>query len=67
MAPSSPAINAPGTAMDSRAPIDMSDYKAARAACDRQPVTSKDQCRTDLNALQRSRAEVRKAVGHRLG
>jgi len=49
MAPSTPAINAPGRAMDSSPPTDMSGYKAARAACDKQPVTSKDQCRTELN------------------
>ena len=50
MAPSNPAINAPGTAMDSSLPTDMSGYKAARAACDKQPLTSKDQCRSTLNA-----------------
>ena len=38
---------APATA-DSSAPTSMSGYKAARAACDKQPL--KDQCRKDLNA-----------------
>jgi hypothetical protein len=36
--------------MDSRAPIDMSDYRAARRV--RQAASNlKDQCRTELNAL----------------
>jgi hypothetical protein len=48
MAPS-PAIHAPGTTMDRSVPTDMSGYKGARAACDKQPVASKDQCRTELN------------------
>ena len=48
MAPSDSTIKAPGTAMDSSAPTSMSGYKAARAACDKQPL--KDQCRTALNA-----------------
>ena len=47
MAPSDSTIKAPGTAMDSSAPTSMSGYKAARAACDKQPL--KDQCRTALN------------------
>ena len=47
-APSDATIKAPGTAMDSSAPTSMSGYKAARAACDKQPL--KDQCRTALNA-----------------
>lgn len=46
--PSDSTIKAPGTAMDSSAPTSMSGYKAARAACDKQPL--KDQCRTALNA-----------------
>ena len=46
-APSDSTIKAPGTAMDSSAPTSMSGYKAARAACDKQPL--KDQCRTALN------------------
>lgn len=48
MAPSSPVISAPGTAADTSVPTSMSGYKAARAACDKQPL--KDQCRKDLNA-----------------
>jgi hypothetical protein len=47
MAPSDSTIKAPGTAMDSTAPTSMSGYRAARAACDKQPL--KDQCRTELN------------------
>jgi hypothetical protein len=49
MAPSDPTMKAPGTAMDSSLPTDMSGYKAARTACDKQPLTSRDQCRTTLN------------------
>ena len=49
MAPGNPSMSAPGSAMDSSVPTDMSGYKAARAACDKQPLTSKDQCRTSLN------------------
>jgi len=48
MAPSDSTTKASGTAMDSSAPTSMSGYKAARAACDKQP--QKDQCRTALNA-----------------
>ena len=47
MAPSDSTTKASGTAMDSSAPTSMSGYKAARAACDKQPL--KDQCRTALN------------------
>src|SRR6266567_2928590 len=47
MAPSDSTIKAPETAMDSSAPTSMAGYKAARAACDKQPL--KDQCRTALN------------------
>lgn len=43
-------MKAPGTAMDSSLPTDMSGYKAARTACDKQPLNSRDQCRTTLNA-----------------
>ena len=49
-APSDSTMKAPGTAMDSNLPTDMSGYKAARAACDKQPLSSRDQCRTTLNA-----------------
>jgi len=49
-APSDSTMKAPGTAMDSSLPSDMSGYKAARAACDKQPLSSRDQCRTTLNA-----------------
>jgi hypothetical protein len=49
-APTDSTMKAPGTAMDSSAPTDMSGYKAARAACDKQPLNSRDQCRTTLNA-----------------
>ena len=48
-APSDSTMKAPGTAMDSNLPTDMSGYKAARAACDKQPLSSRDQCRTTLN------------------
>jgi hypothetical protein len=49
MAPSDSTLKAPGTAMDSSAPTDMSAYKAARAACDKQPPNSQEQCRITLN------------------
>jgi hypothetical protein len=49
-APSDSTMKTPGTAMDSSLPTDMSGYKAARAACDKQPLNSRDQCRTTLNA-----------------
>ena len=49
MAPSDSTMKAPGTAMDSTAPTDMSSYKAARAACDKQPLNSRDQCRVTIN------------------
>ena len=48
MAPSDSTLKAPGAITDSAVPIDMSGYKAARAACDKQPT--KDQCRAALNA-----------------
>src|SRR5260370_13602336 len=49
-APGDSTMRAPGTAMDSSVPTDISGYKAARAACDKQPLSSRDQCRTTLNA-----------------
>ena len=49
MAPSDSTLKAPGTAMDRSAPTDMSGYKAARAACDKQPPNSQEQCRSTLN------------------
>jgi hypothetical protein len=49
MAPSDSTLKAPGTAMDSSAPTDLSGYKAARAACDKQPPNSQEQCRITLN------------------
>ena len=50
IAPSDSTMKAPGTAMDSSATNDMSGYKAARAACDKQPPNSQEQCRITLNA-----------------
>ena len=49
-------MKAPGTAMDRGAPTDMSGYKAERAACDKQPLNSRDQCRVTLNARYASLA-----------
>jgi hypothetical protein len=49
MAPSDSTMKAPGTAMDSSVPTDMKGYKNARTACDKQPLDSRDQCRTTLN------------------
>ena len=34
---------------ESSVPADMRGYKNARAACDKQPLDSRDQCRTTLN------------------
>ena len=49
-APSDATIKAPGAAvMDSNVPTDMHGYKSARAACDKQPMDARDQCRTTLN------------------
>jgi hypothetical protein len=48
MAPSDSTMQAPGT-MDNSVPTDMRGYKSARAACDGQPVSSRDNCRTALN------------------
>jgi hypothetical protein len=56
MAPSDSTMKAPGTAMDRGAPTDMSSYKAERAACDKQPLNSRDQCRVTLNARYASLA-----------
>ena len=42
------SMNAPGTSIDTSVPRDMSGYKAARAACDKDASTSA-QCRTQLN------------------
>ncbi len=47
--PRDSTMTAPGTAMDRGAPKDMSGYKAERAACDKQPLNSRDQCRVTLN------------------
>jgi hypothetical protein len=67
MAPSDSSINAPGTAMESRVPGDMTSYKAARAACDQQPMTARDQCRTTLNGRYSSIApECQKLSGSAL-
>jgi len=55
-APSDSTMKAPGTAMDSTAPTDISTYKAERAACDKQPLNSRDQCRVTLNARYASLA-----------
>jgi hypothetical protein len=49
MAPSDSTMKAPGTAMDNSVPTDMKGYKNARTACDKQPLASRDQCRTTLN------------------
>jgi hypothetical protein len=56
MAPSDSTMQAPGTAMDSNALPDMSSYKAARAACDKQPLNSRDQCRVTINTRYASLA-----------
>jgi hypothetical protein len=49
MAPANPAMNAPTPAMGSDMPRDMSTYKSARAACDKEPMTGQEQCRNTLN------------------
>jgi hypothetical protein len=49
MAPGSPAMNDPTHAMDSDLPHDMTGYKAARTACDKEPIAEREQCRTKLN------------------
>jgi hypothetical protein len=56
MTPSDSTMKAPGTAIDRGAPTDMSGYKAARAACDKQPLNSRDQCRVTLNGRYASLA-----------
>jgi hypothetical protein len=56
MAPSDSTMRAPGTPIDRGAPTDMSGYKAARAACDKQPLNSRDQCRVTLNGRYASLA-----------
>jgi hypothetical protein len=55
MTPSDSTMRA-GTAIDRGAPTDMSGYKAARAACDKQPLNSRDQCRVTLNGRYASLA-----------
>jgi hypothetical protein len=47
-APSDSTMKVPGAA-DSSAPTDMSGYKAARAACDKQPPNSREECRLTVN------------------
>jgi hypothetical protein len=47
-ASSDSTMKAPGTA-ESSAPTDMSGYKAARAACDKQPPNSREECRLTVN------------------
>ena len=54
--PTDSTMKAPGTAIDRGAPTDMSGYKAARAACDKQPLNSRDQCRVTLNGRYASLA-----------
>jgi hypothetical protein len=49
MAPNDSTMKAPGAAMDSNMPTDMKGYKSARAACDTQPMDSREKCRTTLN------------------
>jgi hypothetical protein len=56
IAPSDSTIQPPGTAMDGTALPDMSSYKAARAACDKQPLNSRDQCRVTINTRYASLA-----------
>ncbi|HXL84681.1 MAG TPA: hypothetical protein VN989_11255 [Casimicrobiaceae bacterium] len=56
MTPSDSTMRAPGTAIDRGAPTDMSGCKAARAACDKQPLNSRDQCRVTLNGRYASLA-----------
>jgi hypothetical protein len=55
MTRSDSTMKGPGTATDRGAP-DMSGYKAERAACDKQPLNSRDQCRVTLNARYASLA-----------
>jgi hypothetical protein len=58
MAPSDSTMKAPGTAMDSTAPTDMSSYKAARRVrADKQP-NLRDQCRVTINTRCLAGAEV---------
>jgi hypothetical protein len=56
MAPGSNGQMAPGyttrtpsSAMDSSLPSNMTGYKSARTTCDKQPMSSRSQCVTDLN------------------
>lgn len=49
MAPGYPAMNAPTPAMDADLPHDMSGYKTARTACDKESMAGQEQCRTKLN------------------
>jgi hypothetical protein len=46
MAPSDSTMNTP---MDTSVPKDMRGYKIARTACDKQPMDSREKCRTTLN------------------
>ena len=46
MAPSDSTMNTP---MDSSVPKDMRGYKSARAACDKQPMDSREKCWNSLN------------------
>ena len=55
MMPSDSTMKAPATGTDRGAP-DMSGYKAARAACDKQPLNSRDQCRVTINTRYASLA-----------
>jgi hypothetical protein len=49
MAPANPAMNAPTPAMGSDMPRDMSGYRTARAACDKESMAGQEQCRNTLN------------------
>jgi hypothetical protein len=52
-APSDPSVTTP---MDASVPKDMRGYKGARAACDKQPIDSREKCWTTLNSRYSSLA-----------
>jgi hypothetical protein len=53
VAPSDSTMNTP---MDSTVPKDMRGYKSARAACDTQPMDSREKCWNTLNTRYSSLA-----------
>lgn len=44
-----PAMSAPTPSMGADMPRDMSGYKMARSACDKESTAGQEKCRTDLN------------------